>query len=229
MPDDNAPPPRQRRPRGPALSAARITGAAMDLIDAEGLDAFSFRTLAARLGCQAMSIYNYFPSKTHLYEALVDICAAEALDFDDSGPWRDRLRAAAGAYRRMALNHPGFFLYFGIFRLNNTSGMTFLNRILTIYQATGLPDEARARHFRIMGYYLVGACIDETLGYAKGPSATDPVPVDVARARFPAIMAVGPYFGTDRHKATFEAGVEMLIAAIEAEISLPPHPDRSGM
>lgn len=207
-----------RRPRGPALSAARIAAEAMALVDAEGLDAFSFRTLAARLGCQAMSIYHYYPSKAHLYEALVEICVAETLDYADTGSWQDRLGAAVAAYRRMALNHPGFFLFFGTFRLNNRAGLTFLDRILKIFEATGLEAEARARHFRILGYYIVGAMIDETMGYARGPSAIEPVPEDEARRDFPAIMAVGPYFGSDRHKLTFDAGIDILIEGIETEI-----------
>jgi hypothetical protein len=118
----------------------------------------------------------------------------------------------------VALNHPGFFLFFGTFRLNNRTGLGFLDRILKIYEATGLDAEARARHFRILGYYVVGALIDETMGYARGPSAIAPVPEDEARRDFPAITAVGPYFGTDRHKLTFDAGIAILIGAIEAEI-----------
>lgn len=206
-----------RRPRGPALSAGRIVTTAMALVDEVGLEAFSFRSLAKQLGCQAMSIYHYFPSKAHLYEAMVDICIAEVLEFDDTGPWQDRMRAAMATYRRMALRHPGFYLFMGTFRMNNRSGLGLLNVMLRIFEASGLDAEARARHFRILGYFLTGACIDETMGYAKGPSATVPVPADEARRDFPAIMAVGPYFGTDRHKLTFDAGIELIIAGIEAE------------
>lgn len=211
--------PKARRPRGPALSAPRITDAAIDLIDRNGLDSFSFRTLATLLGCQAMSIYHYFPSKNHLFEALVDILIAEANDYPDTGSWQNRLRGAASAYRRMALNHPGFFPYFATFRLNNRSGLDCLERILRIFEASGLSAELRARHFRILGYYLVGACIDETSGHSKGPSAVAPVPFEEARRDFPAIMAVGAYFGADRHQATFEAGIEILIKGIEADLT----------
>jgi AcrR family transcriptional regulator len=228
MPDAPPAPAKQRRPRGPALSADRIADEALALIDAEGIEAFSFRTLAARLGCQAMSIYNYYPSKAHLFEALVEIVLAEAAVPDRPGPWQDRLRAALAAYRRAALNHPGFFVYFATFRMNNRAGLAYLNGILRIFQDTGLPVEAQARHFRILSYYLTGACLDETLGYARGPSATRPVPAEEARRDYPAIMAVGPFFAPDRHQMVFDAGVEILIAGIEAELSAPPpRPARS--
>lgn len=230
MQDDPPRPAKDRRLRGPALSAGRIAAEALALIDAEGLEAFSFRTLAARLGCQAMSIYNYYPSKAHLFEELVGMVLAEATAPDAPGPWQDRLRRALAAYRRAALNHPGFFVYFATFRMNNRAGLTFLDGILRIFQDTGLPVEAQARHFRILSYFLTGACLDETLGYAKGPSATTPVPAEEARRDFPAIMAVGPFFAPDRHQATFDAGVEVLIAGIQADLSAPPpRPGRSGM
>lgn len=213
----------QRRPRGPALSEARITAEALALIDAEGLDAFSFRTLAARLGCQAMSIYHYFPSKAHLYEALVELCLADASDFSATGPWQDQLRAAAAAYRQMALNHPGFYLFLGIFRMNSAAGLAYLDRILRIFAATGLPADLQARHFRILGYYLMGALVDETIGYSRGPTSVAPIPPDLARRDYPAIAAAGAFFGPDRHQATFDAGLEVILAGIEAEISrLPP-------
>ena len=54
----------------PALSGERIATEAMALVDEGGIDALSFRTLAARLRCQAMSLYHYYPSKQHLIDAL---------------------------------------------------------------------------------------------------------------------------------------------------------------
>lgn len=187
----------------------------MALVDAEGPEAFSFRTLAARLGCQAMSIYHYFPSKAHLFEALVDQLIDEAMGFDCAGTWQDQLRAAALSYRRMALAHPGMYLYFSTFRLNSRKGMGFLERLLRILEEAGLPDEARARHFRILGHYLVGACLDDVL---RGPASSQPLGFEEARQTFPALMAVGPHFVADRQRDTFDAGIALLTAAMERDI-----------
>lgn len=206
-----------RRSRGAPLSAGRIAAEAMSLIDTQGLEAFSFRALASLLGCQAMSIYHYFPSKTHLYETLVEVLLVEASTMSEAGPWQDQLREAAAAYRRMALNHLGFFPYFATFRLNNRSGLTYLERFVRIFETAGLAEEARARHFRLIGFYLVGACLDEVVGKSKGPSASNPMPFQEARLAFPSIMAVGPYLGADRSQATFDAGIEILIRCIEAD------------
>jgi hypothetical protein len=123
----------------------------------------------------------------------------------------------------MALNHRGFFLYFATFRLNNRAGLTYLECLLQIYEATGLDEATRACHFRMLRRFLVGSCLEETTSPARGalagPSSAEPVPFEVARRDFPALMAVGPYFGADRQGASFTAGIDLLIRAIEADLA----------
>ena len=86
---------KKTEPREP-LSADRIETAALDLIEKEGLDAFSTRKLAATLSCEAMSIYHYFPSKGHLMDALVDRVIGNELTVlsPAAGPWRKQMEAA---------------------------------------------------------------------------------------------------------------------------------------
>ena len=200
------------------LTPARIIEAAFALVDGEGLEAFSFRTLAARLNCQAMSLYHYFPSKAQLYEAMAGECLRE-LPPPAEGEWRVRIMQEALAYRGIALRHPGFFPYFTIFRHNNRVGMAYLDRILSVFVMTGLPSERRAFHFRVFGYFLSGAGMEEALGYAKGPSSADPVADDEARRDFPQITAVGRWFGRDHHEAIFHHGLAVMLDAIEADIA----------
>lgn len=204
------------------LSAERIADEALSMIDERGLDNFSFRSLAQRLGCQAMSIYHYYPSKTHLYEALVNICLAEIVVPDPDEPWKDRLRAIAMSIRELAIRHPGFFLYFSIFRMNNRPGLALLDSVLRILEETGQDAETRACQFRTLSYYIMGAGVDEALGYAHGPSAVEPVPQDEAERDFPAIMAVGKYFGDDYHQEIFEYGVDVMLDRFEAEARSVP-------
>jgi AcrR family transcriptional regulator len=201
-----------------ALSRERIVAEALALVDETGLDGFSFRALAKRLGCEAMSIYHYFPSKAHLFDAMVDLYYRDFKFLPDDAPWLDRLRNICLEFRAAALRHPAFFQFVSVYRMNSRGGLSILNRVLEAFEATGLDAEARARHFRIVGYYITGAALDEALGYAKGPSAADPVPPDEARRDFPAIMAVGPYFGQDHHWATFEHGMEALLAEIVKDV-----------
>ncbi len=207
----------KRKFRRPQLSAASIAEAALKHIDAEGLEAFSFRKLAQILGCEAMSVYHYYPSKTHLYDAMLNICLAEVPVPKEPGGWLERMRGVCDAFRAMALRHPGFFPYIAIHRLNTRPALGVLNGILMLFEEAGGDAEWRAKRFRALGYYLMGALLDETSGYSKGPTAAEPVPDDIVAREFPAVVAVGPYFTPRHHYKTFEDGLETLLRQIAIE------------
>ena len=76
------------------LSTDRIEEAALELIERDGLDGFSTRKLAAELGCEAMSIYHYYPGKTHLLDALFDRVIGGLPADDPLRPWRERMESA---------------------------------------------------------------------------------------------------------------------------------------
>jgi AcrR family transcriptional regulator len=200
---------------GPALSRERIALAAMALVDREGLAALSTRRLGDELGCEAMSIYHHFPNKAHLMDALVDLMLAEArVPAAHEGEWLERLRQAAHSFRAMALKHPKFFPFFAVHRLNTPSGVAFINGIIGILREAGFSDRDAARYFREIGYYLTGAALDETAGYAQGPSAAEPVSNATIAANFPHLAAAAPYFQPGQFQATFETGLEILLDGV---------------
>jgi AcrR family transcriptional regulator len=202
--------------RGAALSRERIAAAAMALVDREGLAALSTRRLGEELGCEAMSIYHHFPSKAHLMDALVDLMLAQArVELLDEWDWLERLRRCAHGFRAMALKHPKFFPFFAVHRLNMPSGVAFIDGIIGILRHAGFSDRDAAAYFRELGYYLTGAALDETAGYAKGPSAAEPISNETIAADFRHLAAAARYFQPEHFQATFETGLEMLLAGIE--------------
>jgi AcrR family transcriptional regulator len=90
----------------PSLSYERLTDAAIEIADADGLDAVSMRKIAARLGAGTMSLYRYVTSKNDLIELMVDRVMGEAVDVPSSGDWRTDLAALARQVRRTGLRHP---------------------------------------------------------------------------------------------------------------------------
>lgn len=188
----------------------------MALVDREGLEALSTRRLGDELGCEAMSIYHHFPSKAHLMDVLVDQMLADArVELLPEWGWLERLRRTAHGFRAMALEHPKFFPYFAVHRLNTPAGVAYIDGVIGILRAAGFSDRDAATHFRTIGYYLTGAALDETSGYAKGPSAAEPVSNATIEADFSNLAAAAPFFRPGHFQATFEAGLEMLLAGIE--------------
>jgi hypothetical protein len=60
----------------------------------------------------------------------------------------------------------------------------------------------------------MGAGLDETAGYAKGPSAAEPVSDDYIAEHCPRLAAAAPYFRRAEWDRTFELGVEALLAGV---------------
>lgn len=196
------------------LSRERIEATALSLIEDEGLPAFSFRKLAARLGCEPMSLYHHHASKAHLLDALLDRVIGELPAPPPPGPWRQRLGDMARDFRAMAWRHPAFFQYLALHRLNTPTALRWLDGALTAFKEAGLDDETAARLFRAFGYYLTGAVLDETSGYARGPSAVTPPSNEVIARDFPAVAAAGRWFQPDQVEATFEMGLNIFLDGV---------------
>jgi len=203
---------RRPAPRLP-LSPDRIIEAALALIHDEGLAVFSTRKLGSRLHVEAMSIYHHFPSKQHLLDALVEH-AIGTVEVPEPGPHpQERLRRCLYSYRAMAQRFPALFPLIAVHRLNMSKGVLFIERVLALFRAATPDAETAARQFRVVGYYLAGACLDETSGYARGPSAAEPVSNEFIRAHCPNLIASAAFFQEQHWDRTFELGVSTLLGA----------------
>ncbi len=208
-----------RKQAAKPLSKERIELAALKVIERDGLQAFSTRRLAAELRCEAMSIYHYFPSRGHLMDALVDRIVGEIpAPPPPDRPWRERIEQVARDWRTMTTSRPSLFVFLATHRLNTPVCLRWLEQTLALFADAGLDPESSVRMFRAFGYYLMGAGLDETAGYARGPSTVEPVPDDVMRRDFPGIVAAGRYFAAGQQEATFEHGLRLFLDGVETQL-----------
>lgn len=203
-------------PREP-LTTDRIAEAAFELIEEGGLAEFSFRRLGQRLGCEAMSIYHHFPSKAHLMDDLVDRAVGEMAP-PDGLPFRQSLEQAARAFRVLGQRRPSFFAFLAVHRLNTPKALAWLDRTIGLFRAAGFDDRAAAHHFRLLGYYLMGAILDETNGYAKGPGSVQVVTAEQLARDYPNVLAAGPHFAQAHWTDIFERGLGIVLDGIEAAL-----------
>ncbi|MER7502407.1 TetR/AcrR family transcriptional regulator [Nonomuraea pusilla] len=98
---------RASRKGKPELSVDRIVRAAIDVADAEGLQALSMRRVAEKLGVGTMSLYTYVPGKPELLDVMLDTVYGETAKPDDvPGGWRARLELIARENWALYLRHP---------------------------------------------------------------------------------------------------------------------------
>lgn len=202
-----------RRPK--RLSRERIVTAALVLVEREGLDSLSMRKLGQELGREAMSLYHFFPSKQHLIDALVDHAIGSIEFAPEQLPAMERLKRVMYAYREVAHRHANLYSVIAVHRLNTRTGVQFIERVLAIFRDLLGDDERAARSFRAVGYYLMGACLDETLGYAKGPSAAQAVDGEFIARECPQLARSARYFQQKEWDKTFELGLEQMLAGLQ--------------
>ena len=147
------------------LSKGLIIEKSLLLIEDQGLENFSLRKLADVLDCKAMSIYNHFPNKAHIFDALVDhlltgIAIPDKATSDSDLSPQQQLRKIAMHWREMARQHPNFYSYLCLHRLNSPTGLRFMDGVLNILNDSGLEAEKAARLFRVINYFLIGAGLD---------------------------------------------------------------------
>jgi AcrR family transcriptional regulator len=91
------------------LSVAGIATAAVELADADGLDAVTMRRIADRLGAGTMSLYSYVPGKPELIELMNDQVAGEIYAAGGlpaaEGDWRAGVRRIAERNWEHQLRH----------------------------------------------------------------------------------------------------------------------------
>jgi AcrR family transcriptional regulator len=91
-----------------------LLAAAQRLLESGGIEAMSFRAIAATVGCSHSKIYSYFDSKADLvdalrirsYELLFEELSSAAAPHDDP---IDSLHAIAEAYVRLGLERPQMY------------------------------------------------------------------------------------------------------------------------
>jgi AcrR family transcriptional regulator len=102
------------------LTPALILDAALAIVDRDGEEALTMRELARHLGVAAMAIYNHFPDRDALLDALANrafsIPSAEPIpptpkarkkpDAKPIEPWKQKLRAIISSVQTLAMRHP---------------------------------------------------------------------------------------------------------------------------
>ncbi|MFD7665104.1 TetR/AcrR family transcriptional regulator C-terminal domain-containing protein [Streptomyces sp. NPDC059788] len=158
---------RPRRPRReqPALSREQIVATALELLDAEGIDALSMRKLGTRLNAGATSMYSHVANKDELIELVVDEVHGEIEAPDPDGPadWRTAVAAYAHSMRATLLRHPWIASVLG------ESGVSYLgpnmlrlnDAVLAVFEGGGFSLPAADRALNTMVAYVIGVSTSE--------------------------------------------------------------------
>lgn len=166
------------RPRQSLLTRQRIVEVAGKLVDAEGLDAVSIRRLAAELGVSGPSLYNHFPTKADILDAVADEVVAQ-VDVSAFGTrdWRDALRIWARSYHAVLSAHPNIVPVLAHGPGRRPASLAMADTVYGALIDAGW-SPARATHIgALMRYLVTGSALGSfALGFPDDPALYDDYP-----------------------------------------------------
>lgn len=138
-------------PRRRGLTREVILAEALALVDAEGLDALSLRTLGTRLGVSQTAIYRHVPDKASLLDGIAERIWAEALSeldarvaADAPADWRAASRLYATVLLATLRAHPNAVVLMLTHPISTPGQFALVARSLSRLAAAGvaLPVDA---------------------------------------------------------------------------------------
>jgi AcrR family transcriptional regulator len=210
---------------------------ALEIADAEGLDAVSFRRISAQLRVTPMALYRYVESKEALLDGLADRVLAQ-LDLPPSrtGDWRPQLRTAAHSFRRLLIRHPSVVPIFFSRALFTPAAIRTADSLLGLLRRAGFkPAEAVLRYQQVVRFLLALVMLElESSSSASESERREKERIvritleTLPRDKFPNLVEAAPYLGgsVDAEEA-FDAGLDLLIAGLQRGLPRKP-PRRTG-
>jgi AcrR family transcriptional regulator len=206
------------------LTRARILQAAVQVMDADGLEAVTMRRLGRELGVEAMSLYNHVPSKEALLSGVLETVMRQFELPRHDGSWLEQLRDLALAYRRLLLAHPNVLSLFAEHRHLDPDCLQPIELTLEALRSGGLSVEETTTAYHMLVGYVQGHAMLEIAGLMAG----DPDPEHAAQHeafmltlpsdRFPRMAEMLPYLKQCDHEAEFGFGLDVLLAGLEAKL-----------
>lgn len=227
----------------PSLTTHQIATAAVEIADAEGLDAVTMRRLASTLGVAPMAAYRYVSGKDDVLELMVDLVYGE-LELPDAAGWRETMRALATRTRALMLQHRWLGQLFAAqtaFALTPNL-MAVAERALAALDELSTDTDTKMAVFRTVDSYAHGAAnaeiaqlrLMEGHGWSSGHEMRDGLAPQMVwllnTGRYPTFQRyIREGARKDDLQWQFEIGLDCVLDGIAARMfSIPEDAEKSG-
>lgn len=215
----DAPP--DRRTRG--LSRERIVAAAIELVEAEGLNALSMARLAERLGCGTMSLYRHVANKDELLTFMLSTAPGPPPIPVDQSDWRGALTNWAAGLWEVYHRHRWVLQAASAGPPADPGQLAWLDAGLAALGGTGLAERDKlAAVMAILHYVRGAAALDIEAARVEAPQYPALLRRLLDADRFPALAAAleaGVFDDADDDPlAAFRSGLSQLLDGIAAKL-----------
>ncbi len=214
------------------LDRRRILGAAVALIDRDGLRKLTIRRLGAYLGVDGMALYRYISGREALLDGIVESVMDELYGDPDvhmnTLDWQDYLQRLAHGVRRIALAHPEVFPLIATrppaapWIRPPLRSLRWIESFLDMLQKCGFADASAVAAYRAFSSFLLGHLLLEVSaqGVDTGPvEEADPdEPSSSDLAGYPRLQSLETELSEDHSAQEFEESLENLLDRLETDI-----------
>lgn len=201
--EDAKPPVRARQ----SLNGDAIAAAALHLLDADGPNALTARALAARLGCEPMSLYHHVENMDAVRDLVVDHLLASMMPAVPPSGDAPSITAHAKQFIELAEAHPHPFALIATRRWRLPRGQALANYLVQCFGLCSPTIPEALTKARILGAYMNGG------GLALAAWQLSP-PIDLSNSD--ALGHLNSSFNADAVKRDLMLGLEQLIAGLVA-------------
>ncbi|MCP1184411.1 TetR/AcrR family transcriptional regulator C-terminal domain-containing protein [Paenibacillus sp. 1781tsa1] len=146
----------------PQISEDKILETSWHLLAEEGIEKFSMRRLADKLGIQAPSLYWYFKSKQALYQRLANQISKIILDeFHAEGDWKEQMEGLALTVRNVLSRYPCSTQLMMMTLPHEPDMIRFTNRMLLCMESTPLEQEQKLQAVLTLVNYVFYFVLDD--------------------------------------------------------------------
>ena len=226
------------------LTREQIVRAAVELLDAEGLEGLNMRALGERLGSAATAVYWHVGSKANLIALAGDQLWNEiALPDLTATDWRTAAASMATGLHAMLTRHPWLVQVFGTYPVFWPGKARHDEHGLAVYEAAGFTGLQAGQAMTAVFTFVLGnalgpaAAASLTRRLSRGGGDADELMRDsMAKAResaaqFPRLRArlgtaADAYGASPEH--SFEFGLQALLDGLEAQLTTRRAPAGQG-
>lgn len=204
------------------LDRTEIVRVSLELLDADGVEQFSTRKLAARLGIKSPSLYWHVKGKEELFALVLDHVVGECELPARRAGWRQQLDTIGHGLRTVLIEHaaaPQLLLGRPLFGPN---GLRLADHIIGALRDHDFTDKLASYGYIIFLNYVVGFASQET-AFGKGPGGRERLDQvesflgALPKDQFPDLTAVAGELTAGRFTARFELGLGAILDRLENE------------
>jgi AcrR family transcriptional regulator len=213
--------PRVNRSRGrPALPLDRILAAAVEVLDEQGAEALSMRSLAQRLQSGTATLYRHFANRSELVSTVIDHILGE-VDLDAHAiaelPWQQACTLFAQHMFHALGRHGNVASLLIEYTPMGPNALANRERCLTVLLDNGFPPAVAAHAYATLARYVLGFAIQ-----LSGPAAVNgQQDAELSAAfhrldpsRYPATVTVADDLPVPLEEE-FAFGLQLIVAGLE--------------